>query len=160
MSTKGYTGESSQNLNFRPWIQSHLHKKCKQKCQILTSNKNVEQTKPRKELTSSMAKSSMCSVGTNLVQGVNLRNLILDYLKTIKLYRGRHSPSTPLQLGPHQNTHLPKSTKSRRIRRTRRRKEDMTNHKGKQGLKQEVTSHTVTRPPMTLWHIGRRRTVL
>ena len=47
--------------------------------------KNAEQTKPRKELTSSMAKSSMCSVGTNLVQGVNLRNLILDCLKTIGL---------------------------------------------------------------------------
>ena len=26
--------------------------------------------------------------------------------------------------------------------------EDVTNHKSKQGLKQEVTSHTVTRPPM------------
>ena len=78
---------------------------------------NAEQTKPRKELTSSMAKSSMCSVGTNLVQGVNLCNLILDCLKTIGLYRGRHSPSTPLQLGPRQNTHMPKSTKRRRRRR-------------------------------------------
>ena len=26
--------------------------------------------------------------------------------------------------------------------------EDVTNHKSKHGLKQEVTSHTVTRPPM------------
>ena len=124
VSTKVYTGESSQNLNFRPWIQSHLHKKCKQKCQILTSNKNAEQTKPRKELTSSMGKSSMCSVGTNLVQGVNLCNLIIDCLKTIGLYRGRHSPSAPLQLRPRQNTRLPKCTKSRRRRRRRRRRCD------------------------------------
>ena len=116
-SVKGYTGESSQNLNFRRWIQSHLHKKCKQKCQILTSNKNAEQTKPRKELTSSMAKPSMCSVGTNLIQGVNLCNLILDCLKTIGLYMGRHSPSALLQLGPRQNTYMPKSTKRRRRRR-------------------------------------------
>ena len=122
-------------------------KKYKQKCQILTSNKNEEQTKPRKKITSSMAKSTMCSVSTNLVQGVNLCNLILDCLKTIGLYRGKHLLLLRYSLDLAKILiclNLQKGGEEEE----EEEEEDVTNHKSKQGLKQEVTSRTVIRPPM------------
>ena len=122
-------------------------KKYKQKCQILTSNKNEEQTKPRKKITSSMAKSTMCSVSTNLVQGVNLCNLILDCLKTIGLYRGKHLLLLRYSLD------LAKILICLNLQKEEE-EEDVTNHKSKRGLKQEVTSHAVTRPPMLFGTLG------
>ena len=96
-----------------------------------------------------MAKLSMCSVGTNLVQGVNLCNLILDCLKTIGLYRGKHLLLLRYSLDLAKILiclNLQKGGEEEEEEEEE--EEDVTNHKSKQGLKQEVTSHTVTRPPM------------
>lgn len=140
-SVKGYTGESNQNLNFRPWIQSHLHKKCKQKCQIWHQIKMQNKKNQEKNLHHQWQRIP-CVVSAPILYRVSI--FATSYLIA---WRPSGYTGVDILLLLRYSLDLAKILICLNLQKEEE-EEDVTNHKSKQGLKQEVTPHTVTRPPM------------
>ena len=152
-SVKGYTGESSHKLNFRPWIQSHLHidiKSVRYWHQIKMQNKKNQEKNLHHQW-----QSCPCVVLAPTLYRVSI--FLTSYLIA---WRPSGYTGVNILLLLRYSLDLAKILICLNLQKEEEEEEDVTNHKSKQGLKQEVPPIQSQGHQCFLWHIGRRRTVL